>query len=275
MCSVESGTGLWKPERMETFSEQFGPWAVVTGAAAGVGLAWTEQLIERGLNVVMVDVSPSVAEAANAFGDHARHLVADVSEPHWLDDLGGLTEGLEVGLAVANAGASYVGAYLDMDAETRRLIIDVNCTATAELATWALPPMVERGRGGFITTSSGSALCGTAGVGLYSATKAFGVNFIEAIGWELRESGVKTLAVVAPTMSTPAFNASGADPDLMMAPAVDPAVVVSAALDALPAGGRWLADDGLAFAASVERSERVDMMSSATTGMYPGKFSNG
>jgi short-subunit dehydrogenase len=258
---------------METFAEQFGPWAVVTGADAGVGLAWTRQLVDRGVNVVMVDIATSVEGTAASFGSNARGLVADVSDPNWLDDLSAITSDIEIGLAVANAGVSYVGRYLDIDAATRRRIIDVNCTATAELASWALPPMVERGRGGFITTSSGSALCGTAGVGLYSATKAFGVNLIEAIGWELRETGVKTLAVIAPTMSTPAFNSSGADPDLMLAPAVDPELVVSGALDALPGGGRWLADDGLAFAAGVERSERVDMMSAATTSMYPGKFS--
>jgi hypothetical protein len=47
---------------------------------------------------------------------------------------------------------------------------------------------------------------------------------------------------------------------------------VSRALDDLPAGGRWIADDGLEFAAQVPRAERVDMMSAATTAMYPQVF---
>ena len=55
----------------------------------------------------------------------------------------------------------------------------------------------------------------------------------------------------------------------MLSQPVDPRVVVAGGLDALPEGGRWLADDGLAFAAQVPRAERVDMMSAATTAMYP------
>jgi len=177
-----------------------------------------------------------------------------------------------VGLAVANAGVAFVGRYLDMDAGRRRAILEVNCTATVDLASWALPAMVERGRGGFVATSSGSALAGTGGVALYSASKAFSVNLIEALGWELADSGVDILAVVAPTMDTPMFRSGGADPARAFTPPVDPRVVVEGALDALPAGGRWLADEGLAFAAGVDRAERVAMMSTATTAMYPDTF---
>lgn len=257
---------------MSSFVQQYGPWAVVTGAAAGVGLAFTEELAERGLGVVMVDLSSEVERVADGLVGETRSLVADVGDPGWIDELATATADLEIGLAVANAGVSFVGRYLDMDAGLRRKILDVNCAATADLASWALPGMVDRGRGGFVVTSSGSALAGTAGVGLYSGTKAFSVNLVEAIGWELSDTGVDTLAVIAPSMDTPAFRASGADRERMVSPPVDPRDVVAGALDALPDGGRWLADPGLEFAAAVDRRERVDMMGSATTGMYPDIF---
>ena len=259
---------------MGEFAARYGPWAVVTGAAQGVGLAFTEALIARGLGVVMVDVNADVIDIAETLGgdDVARSLVADLADPSWIRSLDAATGGLDVGLAVANAGVAFVGPYLELGPARRRAIIDVNCAATADLATWALPAMVERGRGGFVATSSGSALAGTGGVALYSATKAFSVNLIEALGWELADSGVDTLAVVAPTMDTPMFRAGGADPERAFAPPVDPRVVVEGALDALPEGGRWLADAGLEFAAAVDRSERVAMMSNATTAMYPDIF---
>ena len=257
---------------MTEFADRYGPWAVVTGAAQGVGLAFAEELLERGLAVVLVDRNPAVVDVAAGLDGTTRTVVADLSEPEWLAAVDAEVAGLEIGLAVANAGVSYVGRYLDMSPEIRRAILRVNCDATDELARWALPAMVERGRGGFVVTSSGSALAGTAGVALYSATKAFVLNLAEAIGWELKDTGVHTQAVVAPSMATPAFAASGADPDRMLSPAVDPRDVVRRSLDALPDGGWWLADDGLAFASTVERTERVDMMSSATTGMYPSIF---
>lgn len=257
---------------MSEFSNQYGPWAVVTGAAMGVGLAFVEELHERGLGVVMVDRDPVVDEVAAGLPGSTVAVVADVTDPAWIEQLADKVDGLEIGLAVANAGISYVGRFLDMDAATRRAILDVNCQGAVDLAAWSLPSMVERGRGGFVVTSSGSALAGTAGVGLYSATKAFVVNLIESIGWELRDTGVQTQAVVAPSMDTPAFRANGADWSRMLSQPVDPRTVVSAALDALPEGGRWLADDGLKFAAEVPRAERVDMMGSATTAMYPQIF---
>lgn len=257
---------------MQDFEERYGPWAVVTGAAMGVGLAFVEELHSRGLGVVMVDRNPVVDEVADGLAGETAAVVADVSDPSWIDALATACAGREVGLAVANAGISYVGHFLDMEAPLRRAMVDINCTAVADLAAWALPSMVARGHGGFVATSSGSALAGTAGVGLYSATKAYVVNLVEAIGWEIRDSGVDTQAIVAPSMDTPAFRDNAADHSRMAAPPVDPRTVVAAALDDLPTGGRWLADDGLRFAAQVDRAERVDMMSAATTAMYPQVF---
>lgn len=257
---------------MTSFAEQYGPWTVVTGAAMGVGLAFVEELHARGVGVVMVDRDPSVESVAAGLAGDTRTVIADVTDAGWIDAVEGAVDDLEIGLAVANAGISYVGYFLDMTPAQRRAILDVNCAAAVDLAAWSLPPMVERGRGGFVVTSSGSALAGTAGVGLYSATKAFVVNLIESIGWEIRDSGVQTQAIVAPSMDTPAFRDNGADHSRMAAPPVDPRTVVSAALDALPEGGRWLGDPGLEFAAQVPRAERVDMMGSATTAMYPQIF---
>ncbi len=254
------------------FADQYGPWAVVTGASAGVGLAMAAELHTRGLGVVMVDLDPHVEEVARSLRGPTRTCVADVADTGWIAALTAACEGLEVGLAVANAGVSYVGWYLDMEPSRRRTIIDVNCWSTAELATWALPPMVARGRGGFVAMSSGSALAGTAGVALYSATKAFAVNFVEAVGYELRATGVDLQAIVAPSMSTPGLAASGPDESRMFAPPVDPRAVVAQGLDALADGGRWLADDGLAFAATVERRQRVDLLGESTLAMYPYLF---
>ena len=253
---------------MTDFAEKYGPWGVVTGAGAGVGLAYTEELIARGVGVVMVDISPGVVDVAAGLGGETLTVIADVSDPAWVDVLTEQTAGLEIGIAIANAGVSYVLPFLDMDAEMRRKTLDINCRATVDLAAWALPAMAERGRGGFVATSSGSALSGTACVGLYSATKAFSVNLVEAIGWELKDAGVDTLAIVAPSMDTPAFRSSGPDYERMGAPPVDPRTVVAPALDALGEGGRWLGDDGLKFVASVERSDRVEMMCGATANMY-------
>ncbi len=260
---------------MTDFAERYGPWAVVTGAAQGVGLAYAEELVERGLGVLLVDRDPKVEGVASDLPGEARGLVADLADPGWLERVEGAAADLEVGLAVANAGVGYVGRFLEMPAASRETILRVNCDATVRMAEWALPPMVERGRGAFVVTSSGSALVGTAGVALYSATKAFVLNLAEAIGWELRGTGVVTQAVVAPSMSTPAFDQSGVDRERMLTPAADPRDVVRRALDALGEAPCWYGDAGLEMLAGLDRRQAVDVISAATTRMYPGVFEPG
>ncbi len=255
---------------MTDFSARYGPWAIVTGAAQGVGLAFTEALLARGVDVVLVDRDPSVVEVAGRLPGQARPVVADLADPAWLARVAEVTEGLEVGLAVANAAVSFVGRFLDQPAASRAATLAVNCGATTELAAWALPPMVARGRGGFIATSSGSALAGTASVATYSASKAYVLNLAEAIGWELRGSGVDCLAVVAPAMDTPGWRSHPVAEDQMLQPAVDPRAVVESALDQLPVGGGYLADPGLELVAGLDRRQQVDLLSQTTTALYPG-----
>lgn len=254
---------------MPNFAARYGPWAVVTGAAQGVGLAFAEAILERGGSVVLVDRQPEVAEVAARFGDRARAVVADLAEPTWLDELAAATVGLEVGLAVANAAVSFVGRFLDQPPESRRATVAVNCLATTELAAWALPPMVERGRGGFVITSSGSALAGTGAVASYSASKAFGLNLAEAIGWELTGTGVDCLGLVAPAMDTPGWRSHPVEEAAMLQPAAEPRAVVEAALDRLGDGGAFFADPGLELVEGIERRQRVDLLSSATASLYP------
>ncbi|MEQ1786356.1 MAG: SDR family NAD(P)-dependent oxidoreductase [Acidimicrobiales bacterium] len=257
---------------MTNFSTQFGPWALVTGGAQGVGLAFGEALLQRGCAVVLVDRAPEVVDVAASLGPEARAVVADLGEPGWLDLVAAATEGLEIGLAVANAAVSYVGRFLEQSADSRAATVRVNCLATTELAAWALPPMVARGRGGLVVTSSGSALAGTGAVATYSASKAYVLNLAEAIGWELRDTGVVCQAVVAPAMDTPGWRSHPVDEARMPQPAADPRVVVDAALDHLRAGGRFLADPGLELVATIDRAARVELLSSVTSSLYPVEY---
>jgi short-subunit dehydrogenase len=257
------------------FAERYGAWALVTGAAQGVGLAFTEALLDRGCSVVLVDRLPEVVDVAAGLGGDTLGVVADLTDPGWLARVDAATQDLEIGLAVANAAASFVGRFLDQPAASRAATVQVNCLATTELAAWALPPMVRRGRGGFIATSSGSALAGTASVATYSASKAYVLNLAEALGWELQGTGVDCQAVVAPAMDTPGWRSHPVDEGKLLQPAVAPRQVVEAALDHLGDGGCYLADPGLEIVASLDRPQRVELLSSATSALYPDLFPPG
>jgi NAD(P)-dependent dehydrogenase (short-subunit alcohol dehydrogenase family) len=59
--------------------------AVVTGAARGLGLAIAERLAAEGARVLLSDIDPGVAGAADSFGQ--PHIIADVSAQPGIDVL--------------------------------------------------------------------------------------------------------------------------------------------------------------------------------------------
>ena len=130
--------------------------------------------------------------------------------------------------------------------------------------------MVARGRGGFIVTSSGSALAGTGAVATYSASKAYGST------WPKRSGGSCGTPASLPGRRRPGHGHAGlalasrrrvADAPTGRRPPDRRGV---GALDHLAEGGRYLADPGLEFVAGFER-RAVDLLSSATTAAIPAE----
>src|SRR5690625_1321107 len=72
--------------------DRYGPWAVVTGASAGIGKSFARQLAERGLDLILVARREPLLEAlakelSARHGVAVRPLVADLSDARGLDRL--------------------------------------------------------------------------------------------------------------------------------------------------------------------------------------------
>ena len=98
----------------EAFRTKYGPWALVTGAARGLGAEFSKQLAERGLDVIAVDVLGddllrTAKEIALWTGREVRPIAVDLSSPDFMAALAEQTEGLEIGLRVSNAAFGSVG----------------------------------------------------------------------------------------------------------------------------------------------------------------------
>mgnify|MGYP002625117577 CR=1 FL=1 len=192
------------------FARRYGPTALVTGAAEGLGAAFAHAVAVRGLDVVLVDVQTEKARAtadaiAREHGVRARAVACDLAAAGFLATLQAATRDDEVGLLVGCAGVGATGPFLETPVEVLRRAIAVNCTATLELVHHYARPMTERGRGGAVVVASNSAYAGTPFVANYAATKAYDLALGEALWYELAPHGVDVLAFAPQGTNTPGF----------------------------------------------------------------------
>jgi short-subunit dehydrogenase len=224
---------------MSKLAERYGPWAVVTGASAGIGAEFALRIAELGINVVLVARRRNrLEELASTIEDMYR-VQARVA-PVDLAVLQPVLADIDVGLLVNCAGYGSSGPFLDMDPSVQEAMINVNCRASILLTHEIVQGMRERGRGGVIFVSSVNGFCASRGMANYNATKAYDLLFAEGLAGELRPYGVDVQALCPGATLTEFQGVAGLDARnfgplarLMFA---TPASVVRTSLRAL--GGR-------------------------------------
>jgi hypothetical protein len=195
------------------FRDRYGPAAIVTGAAQGIGRAFADAIAARGLAVYLVDVqagpvAQAAQEVAAKFGVRAHPVVVDLSRRDCLERLRAVVPVDEIGLLVCNAAIGQEGPFLEESLEAIHRAIDVNCHAAAALTHGFGGEMARRGRGGVILLASGTALQGSPRYASYAATKAFNLVLGESLWYEFRDHGVDVLAFVPGPTNTPGLRRS-------------------------------------------------------------------
>ena len=164
--------------------------AIITGAARGIGAATAELLAQAGAAVVLGDVLAddlaATATALTAKGLHAKAVTHDVTdEAAWerlvadtVREFGGLD------VLVNNAGIEQTAFLTDIEASAMKRLLDVNLGGVLlghKYAIRAMRPGGAAGRGGtIINLSSVAGMVGTAGLGVYSASKG-GVRLLSKV----------------------------------------------------------------------------------------------
>ena len=218
---------------------RYGGYALVTGAARGIGRAFAAHLAADGFDLLLVDREgdETIALAEELGAEHgidARSLICDLTEPGLSEKAQEWAEAYEIGLLVNNAGISLLDPFFDISLDAHLATLDLNCRATLVLTYIVGRAMASRGRGGIIIVSSASGLSGSPYFCHYAATKGYGLNLACGLWSELRGSGVDVLAVCPGMTDTKPVQEQGLGEDLpFYVPIAGPEPVALAALQAL------------------------------------------
>jgi uncharacterized protein len=181
---------------------RYGPWAVITGASDGIGLAIARLLASYGIELVLVArrkdrLTEISTELTDRHGIQTRVIAADLTQRQAVKEVLNESRALDIGLLVNAAGFGASGELIHADLEEEVGMIEVNCRAVLELTQAFARRFVREKRGGIILFSSLLAFQGVPRAAHYAATKAYIQTLGEGRRSELAPLGVDVL-VVAP-----------------------------------------------------------------------------
>ncbi len=182
-----------------SYLNQYGEWAVVTGASSGIGREIAKQVAARGLSVVVVarrqaEIETLALEIEKTWKVKTLTVAVDLALPESRVAVVKAVHGRNVGLLVNSAGFGSGGEFIKADFAGQSEMVEVNCQALLELTHVFAKRFVEQKRGGIILLSSIVAFQGAAYSANYAATKAYVQSLAEGLRGELKPYGVDVLA---------------------------------------------------------------------------------
>ena len=110
----------------------------------------------------------------------------------------------EIAVLVNAAGFGLFGAFMDMDMDRQLDIIDLNSRALTAMCYMSVPYMARGSR--IYNMGSMSSWQPVPYINVYGASKAYVLNFSRALGVELKDRGIKVMAVCPGWITTEFFD---------------------------------------------------------------------
>lgn len=174
---------------------------LITGAGAGIGRGLVEVFADHGATVVVNDVDGALAaRAAQEVGRAATAEAVDVADVeavrHMVDRI--VDRHGRIDVAIANAGITRFGAFLDYEPDDFDRVVAVNLRGSYFTAQAAARAMVSAGTAGrILLLSSVTGFRAINGLSAYGATKGALRAMVGYLALELGCHGI-TVNAVAP-----------------------------------------------------------------------------
>lgn len=207
---------------MKVEFKEYRMWALITGAASGMGRVYAVRLALMGYNLVLVDVNGKGLEETEAvvraevagsgkvpvpFQDGLKilHVVQDLSQPNAADMVFGQTEeaGCEIEVLVNNAGVMYCQSIAETSEKMLKLIMMLHMNTPLMLCRKYVIGMKEKGNGYILNVSSLAECMSWPGIGMYGATKRFVKDYSRELRIECQKTGVSVTNAYFGAVDTP------------------------------------------------------------------------
>lgn len=182
--------------------------AIVTGGAAGIGLAIARRLVASGARVSLWDRDAAALDtAAQALGGTHTATVEITSENAVANAFAASTTALNrIDALVCSAGITGPNAPVEQySLAAWKEVIDINLTGLFLCNRVVIPHMSANGYGRIVNIASIAGKEGNPNASAYSASKAAVIALTKSLGKELAKSGIRVNCVTPAAVKTGMF----------------------------------------------------------------------
>ena len=188
-----------------------GRFAVITGGAAGIGLATAQRMAESGARVALWDRDQAAAQAAakTLAGDGHLAVALDVSSE---SDVAGAAQKTikafgTIDIMVCSAGITGPNKTVaDYGFDDWRQVFDVNMHGVFLCNRAVLAEMTRRDYGRIVNIASIAGKEGNPNASAYSASKAAVIGLTKSLGKELARTGIRVNCITPAAVKTAIFD---------------------------------------------------------------------
>lgn len=185
-------------------------YAIITGAASGMGRCYATQLAQMGYGVLLVDINEVAAQELSCqlsqqYDVPAPVLCIDLCKSDAAQEIVTLCQdnGWQVEILINNAGMLITSTIEDTDPSKLQRILALHCTTPLLLCRHLIPLMKAQGRGYILNISSISAWMDWPVIGMYGNTKRFVKGYSRQLRLECHETPVSVTTAFFGAVDTP------------------------------------------------------------------------
>ncbi len=176
--------------------------ALITGASAGIGAAFSRHLAKEGYGLLLVarraeKLQALATELQQAYQVPCTVFTADLNDPTAPQAIMDFAkkEQINIDVLINNAGLAGKGSFAGSPWSELAGEIQVMITAVTQLCHLVLPHMRAQGWGRIINMSSIAALSPPAESLIYTGVKSYVLNMSQSLDMELKPQGIHVTAV--------------------------------------------------------------------------------